>query len=140
MYHHILHATDLNENHFSSCEQAKKIASHFHATLSVLHVIEPPATLQLAQGLGFAEIALPSKDDATLVMRLLGDALNIPKDQQFIEIGSTKEHILTKIKELNCSLLIIGAHMPQQFPDLFDSTTHRLIQDAPCDVLILQKN
>lgn len=126
MYKHILHATDLNENHFSTCEKAKKIASHFNATLHIIHVIDTPASLQVAQSLGFAEITLPVKDDAQLVMRLLGEALNIPESQQWVEIGSTKEGIIKKIKALDCSLLIIGGHSPT------------LSEDVPCDVLTLR--
>ena len=138
MYKHILHATDLNESHFATCEQAKKIASYFNATLHVIHVIETPATLQLAQGLGFAEITAPIKDDAQLVMRLLGDALYIHEAQQHVEIGSTKDWIIKKIKELRCSLLIIGSHTHQQLPELFDSTARILIEDVPCDVLTIR--
>ena len=138
MYKHILHATDLNENHFSTCEQAKKIASHFKATLHIIHVIDTPASLQLAQGLGFAEITLPAKDDAKLVMGLLGEALNIPESQQIIEVGSTKECIIKKIKELNCTLLIIGGHAQTQASEFLNNTARILTEDVPCDVLTLR--
>ena len=67
MYTNILLATDLSENHFHMCEQAVEIAKCFHAKLYLLHVIEPPASLQLAQGLGFAEFDHPVKDDARAV-------------------------------------------------------------------------
>ena len=74
MYTHILHATDLSETHFELCEQAAALSNKLGACLYLIHVIEAPASLQIAQGLGFAEIGKPVKDDAEVVMQVLGDA------------------------------------------------------------------
>lgn len=139
MYTNILHATDLSENHFEMCRQAIAIAESFHAKLYLLHVIQPPASLQLAQGLGFAEFDHPIKDDAEAVMRVLGEALNIPVDQQFVEIGSIKMNILEKVSELACNLIIIGSHMPSKLPAFLGSTAHAVVHHAPCDVLTLRQ-
>ena len=138
MYTTILHATDLRENHYQMCSQAVDIANCFHAKLYLLHVIEPPASLQLAQGLGFAEFDHPIKDDAETVMRVLGEALNIPIDQQYVEIGSIKMHVLEKVKELACDLIIIGSHTPSKLPAFLGSTAHAVAHHAPCDVLTLR--
>ncbi len=138
MYTHILHATDLSENHFHMCQQAVEIAKCFHARLYLLHVIEPPASLQLAQGLGFAEFDHPIKDDAEAVMRTLGDALNIPASQQFVEIGSIKVNVLKKVEELSCNLIIIGSHAPSNLPSFLGSTAHAVVHHAKCDVLTLR--
>ena len=138
MYKHILHATDLSENHFHMCQQAVEIAKHFNAKLYLLHVIEPPASLQLAQGLGFAEFDSPIKDDAQTVMAVLGDALNIPLDQQFVEIGSIKTHVLSKAGALNCGLIIIGSHTQRKLPAFLESTAHHILRDAACDVLTVK--
>lgn len=139
MYHNILHCTDLCENHFQMCQQAVTIAQHFSAKLFLLHVIEPPPSLQLAQGLGFAEFDYPVKEDAITVMSVLGDALNIPLEQQFVEVGSIKSHILQKLEELQCSLLIIGSHTPK-LPAILSNTAHEVISSAGCDVLIVREN
>lgn len=138
MYTNILHATDLSENHFNMCQQAVDIAKCFHAKLYLLHVIEPPASLQLAQGLGFAEFDHPIKDDAVSVMRVLGEALNIPANQQFVEIGSIKMQVLSKVNELDCSLIIIGSHTPGNLPAFLGSTAHAVVHHAVCDVLTLR--
>ena len=140
MYTSILHATDFSETHFSMCQQAMEIARRFKATLYILHVIEPPASLQLAQGLGFAEFdsPVPVKEDAEIVMRTLGEALNIPLSQQFVEIGSIKSHTLDKIQTLGCTLLIIGGHAHSNLPGFLGSTAHGIITEAPCDVLTLR--
>ena len=138
MYTTILYATDLSENHFQMCQKAAEIAKHFHAKIYLMHVIEPPATLQLAQGLGFAEFDKPVKDDAEAVIRALGEALLIPADQQFVEIGSIKMHVLDKVKELSCDLIIVGSHTPSKLPDFLGSTAHAVVNHAKCDVLTLR--
>lgn len=138
MYTTILHATDLSENHYKMCQQAVEIAACFHAKLHLLHVIEPPASLQLAQGLGFAEFDHPIKDDAITVMRLLGESLNIPIEQQYVDVGSIKMHIIERVKELSCDLIIIGSHTPSKFPAFLGSTAHAIVHNAPCDVLTVR--
>lgn len=138
MYTTILHATDLSENHFDICKQAVEIANCFGAKLHLLHVIEPPPSLQLAQSLGFAEVPTPSKEDALTVMKLLGEALNIPPEQQHVEIGSTKQHVLDMVKELGANLIIIGSHTPNALPAFLGSTAHAIVHRADCDVLTLR--
>ncbi|KTC65153.1 universal stress protein A (plasmid) [Legionella adelaidensis] len=138
MYTDILLATDLRENHFPLCKKALEIAHKFNAKLYLLHVIEPPPTLQLAQGLGFAEFDHPVKEDAMAVMSVLGDALNIPKKQQFVEVGSIKMHVLNKAIDLGCNLIIIGSHTPEHLPAFLGSTAHAVVTHAKCDVLTLR--
>ena len=137
MYSIILHATDLSDTHFNMCQRALEVAKRFHAKLYLLHVIEPPASLQLAQGLGFAEFDTPLKEDATTVMRALGEALNVPVSQQFVEIGSIKSHALNKIKDLHCDLLILGNHAHRHLPALLDTSAQGILAEVNCDVLTL---
>ena len=138
MYHKILHATDLGGNHYKMCEQAAEIAKIFNAKLHLIFVIEPPASLQLAQGLGFAEFDRPIKTDADEVMKLLGDAINVPEKCQYIEIGSVKHQIINKAKELGCDLIIVGSHTPSNLPAFLGSTAHAVVNHASCDVLTLR--
>jgi len=137
MYKQILHATDLDADHFEMCKKAFDIAACFHATLFLLHVIEPPPSLQIAQGLGFAEFDRPMTEDAEAVMRVLGEALNIPVEQQFVEVGSIKSHVLLKAEELSCGLIIIGNHMHTIRPDFLDSSAHNIQNQTKCDLLTL---
>lgn len=140
MYTRILYATDLSSAHYPQCQQALEIALKFNATLYLLHVLETPSSLQLAQGLGFAEFdsPVPVQEDAEAVLQTLGDALNIPAAQQFVEIGSIKTHVLEKIAALECNLLIIGSHGKQNLPTLLGNTARSLVESAPCDVLTLR--
>lgn len=138
MYKNILFATDLLEEHQQLAEKAAKIAQLFQATLYLLHVIELPASIQLAQGLGFTELAQPAKDDAQTVLSLVGETLGIPSTQQFVEIGSVKDKIFNKVNELDCQLVIIGRHSSTGFQTFLGSTAHAVVNHAPCDVLTLK--
>ena len=139
MYTAILHATDLSGNHFHMCQQAMEIAKRFNAKFYLIHVIEVPPSIQLAQGLGFAELDSPVeiKRDAEAVMAVLGDALGIPLNHQFVEVGSIKTHVLKKMSELHCNLIVLGRHTPSKLPNCLGSTAHYLVQTATCDVLTL---
>lgn len=138
MYKNILFATDLLNEHNHLTEKAIAIAKQFGAKLYLLHVIELPASFQLAQGLGFAELANPAKDDAQTVLSLIGENFNIPQEQQFVEVGSVKEHIFDKVKELDCQLIIIGSHSSSGLHSFLGSTAHAAVNHAPCDVVTLR--
>lgn len=138
MYKIILHPTDLLENHYDNCKKSVEIANFFGATLHLLHVIEPPSTLQLAQGLGFAELAVPAKEDALTVMHLLGESLNLPPEQQHVEIGSIKQKIMEAVNNLTCDLIIIGSHTPTALPAFLGSTAYAIIHQAKCDILTIR--
>ncbi|MDP1603792.1 MAG: universal stress protein [Legionella sp.] len=138
MYKHILHATDLSENHFNTCKKAIKLAESLGAKLYFLHVVEIPSSLQWAQSMGFAELAKPVTEGAQTVMGTLSDALKIPAANLFVETGSAYMHILSKIKELNCDLVILGGHAPNSLPAFMGSTAHAVLHHATCDVLTIR--
>ncbi|MBL7478795.1 universal stress protein [Legionella bononiensis] len=138
MYKNILFASDLLNEHYHLAEKAANIAKQFNAKLYLLHVIDLPASVQLAQGLGFTELANPAKDDAQTVLSLIGENLKVPSNQQFVEIGSVKEHIFSKVKELDCQLIIIGNHSSKGIQTFLGSTAHATVNHAPCDVLTLR--
>ena len=140
MYKNILHATDLSENHFYLCEKVVKLAHSLGASLHFLHVIETPASLQWAQSLGFAELATPVKDGAQTVMLTLADALNVSPDNLHVEIGSAYIHILNKIKELECDLVVLGGYSANSLPNFLGSTAHAVAHHVPCDILTMRNN
>ncbi len=138
MYSNILHATDFSETHFELCEQAVALSKKLGACLYLIHVIEAPKSLQVAQGLGFAEIGAPVKDDAEVVMKVLGDALHLPKKQLFVEAGPVKQRVLEKLVALNCDLLVVGSHRPHDLSEILGGTARSLVEHAPSDVLTLR--
>ncbi|MDF1757918.1 MAG: universal stress protein [Legionellaceae bacterium] len=139
MYKNILHATDLAKDHFYMCEQAANLANKLQARLYIMHIIEPPTSLQIAQGLGFTEIYNPSdaKENAISILKMIGESLNIPVESQFVEIGSIKQHVVDKVQELECNLVVIGHRSQNNLPEFLESTAHLVVNDAPCDVLTI---
>lgn len=133
----ILHATDLSENHFEMCERAVDLAKKLNAKLYLLHVVETPSTMVLAQGLGFTEIESPEPllEDARSVMTLLGETFGIPKKQLLIELGTPKQHILQKEADLACQMIIVGHHSTNP---MLGNTARSVVDDAKCDVLTLK--
>lgn len=140
MYTTILHATDLSQYHYELSQKAADIAQLFKAKLYLLHVIQPPTSMQIAQGLGFADFDAPVKDNAQTVMNVLGDALSIPSAQLMVEVGSVKHTILSKAEELGCGLIIIGSHTPTHLEPFLGSIAHAVVHHAHCDVLTLRTN
>ncbi|CEG57009.1 universal stress protein [Legionella fallonii] len=138
MYTNILYATDLLNEHSHLTQKASTIAQQLNAKLFLLHVIELPTSIQLAQGLGFTELANPAKDDAQTVLSLISENFNVPTERQFVEIGSVKEHIFNKAKELGCQLIIVGSHASTGLHSFLGSTANAVINHAPCDVLTLR--
>lgn len=139
MYANILHATDLSDLHMALCARAIEIAKQFHSKLYLLHVIEAPASLQVAQSLGFAEFSRPNPAAAEAVMKTLGEAFNIPIKQQYVEVGNIKTHVANKIKSLKCNLVILGSHIPNYLPTFLDNSAVHMAGNMPCDVLILHR-
>ena len=139
MYKIILHITDLAENHFDMCRKAAKFAHEINAILFVMHVIESPPSLQIAQGLGFTEIYNPNvaAQNAKEILSIIGESLNIPKDRQIIEIGSIKQHVLNKVNELCCDLIIIGKHTNNKLPEFLTNSAHYIMDTASCDILTI---
>ena len=139
MYKNILHATDLNEEHFELCQRAQAIAKCFGANFYLLHVISTPASLQLAQGLGFAEIPSPEGQikEAQGVIQVLGQTLHIPKDRLFVEAGPIHDLVANKARDLNCQLLIIGNHSPGLWHLNLENSMQSILKEPICDVLTL---
>lgn len=135
MYKRILHATDLQQDHFALCEKAKKLADYHHAMLYLIHVIEIPQTVLLAQNLGLAGLITPAKEDAFTVLKTVADALKLPEKHLYVEIGSVSYHILEQAEALKADLIIMGRHAGMPTP--FGSTTYHVMQHANCDVLTL---
>lgn len=138
MYKILLHATDLSDNHYNLCKQSVDFAKGIGAVLHLLHVIEQPASLQIAQSLGFAELINPSVTDVQAIMAVLGDDLGVPVENQHVEIGSTHQHILETVKIFHCDLIILGSHSPSGLPLFLGSTAHVIMHHAPCDILTLR--
>lgn len=141
MYHTLLHATDLKENHFDLCARAVSLAQIFNATLYLIHVIEIPSSIQWAQSLGFAEMGVPVTDGAESVMSSIADALNIPSEQLIVKIGSVSSNIIETANHLGANLIILGSdqsHNTSTLPSFPSNKAGALLHHANCDVIVIK--
>ncbi len=139
-YQKILVAIDLHP----TCDEiilkrANEIAKTNKATLSVIHAVEHINAYGVAQ-------AYPAVIDLEGEMRLeakkqlttLAEKFSIPKDCQFVEVGSPKVVILDKMKQLKTDLIIIGSHGRHGIGLLFGSTASAVIHHLSCDALVVK--
>jgi len=139
MYQSLLYATDLLEGARRMCAKATQIAKAFDASLTLLHVVEPPVSTQYAQALGFAEIIEPTTAEAKMVLDALGDEFNIEPSQRLVAVGRPSFHILETANTLGVDAIIIGSHgSDNPLPHLLGSTAQKIIHANTVDVLTLR--
>tara|TARA_R110002110_G_scaffold415856_3_gene658437 strand:- start:17505 stop:17963 length:459 start_codon:yes stop_codon:yes gene_type:complete len=136
MYKQILFGSDLTSDSLQIGEKTVTLAKLFNATLSIVHVVEPPMAYQkespkLTQAL--AEL----KTDAAKGLEEFSNKLSIPKQNQFINIGIPKIQIIKKAMDLNADLLVLASYGTGGSQHSMGSTAHGIIKTAPCDVLLV---
>lgn len=136
MYQTILHATDLGEQHLHLCDKAIAMAQYCNAKIYFIHVIALPTSLQVAQGLGFAQLALPDKDGALAVMAMLAEQFKLPAEQFIVETGSVADQVVQQAAKLDADLILIGQH--QHGIAHLGNHAEQILRHSPCDVLSLK--
>jgi universal stress protein A len=127
---------------FSECTEkallyAVPFARQFNATLTLLHVVEPPYLPASEMGV---VVEVESKDDArkeleTLRGRLAG---KVPC-QTMVRKGSAQIEIIDAAKELGCDLIILGSHGRTGVERLLmGSTVEKVVRRAGCPILIVR--
>jgi nucleotide-binding universal stress UspA family protein len=137
-YKKILHATDLQGDHFKLCEKVAAFAKLHQAELYLIHVIEIPGSLLIAQTLGFTELVAPAKEDAKAVLKTVAEAIHISTQHTIVKFGSVKQHVTETAVKLQCDLIIIGSHSTHELSDMLGTTAWHISQHAPCDVLMIR--
>ena len=140
IYRNILVAIDLHP----TCDEmilkrAHELAKDSQASLSIIHAVEHINAYGVAQ-------AYPAVLDLEGEMRLeakkqlgqLAEKFSIPKDNQYVEVGSPKVVILDKMKALKIDLIIIGSHGRHGIGLLFGSTASAVIHHLCCDALVVK--
>jgi universal stress protein A len=127
---------------FSECTEkallyAVPFARQFDATLTLLHVVEPPYLPASEMGV---VVEVESKDEArkeleTLRARLAGKV----RCQTMVRKGSAQIEIIDAAKELGCDLIILGSHGRTGVERLLmGSTVEKVVRRAGCPILIVR--
>ncbi len=140
-YGKILLATDFSEFSGQTADRALEVAGSFGGELSLLHVVEPAPISDPVYG-----VIMPFEFDLTgqmveaarIRLEKVAEKLGVPKDRQWVEVGSPKAEIVRVAKEQNIDLIVIGTHGRQGLRVLLGSTASSVVNHAGCDVLTVR--
>jgi universal stress protein A len=148
IYRNLLVPIDFSEHSEKTVQYAAKLAGLAGASVKILHVIKiPEYPAALYQGLyiehdqvrAYLETA---KRDATAQLslvteRILAKGLDA---EGLLRIGNPFEEIVNAAKETSVDLIVIGSHGYGGLGRLLlGSTAERVIQYAPCPVLVVKE-
>lgn len=137
MYKKILFATDLTEETDYVVNKVKALCALTQAKLTLVHVVEPLPGYSYAY-LGIEDIEGQLLKEAQTAMGKLGATLNVPAEDQHIEMGPTKVKILQRAEDTKADLIICGSHGRHGLSLLLGSTANAILHGAKCDVLTVR--
>lgn len=138
-YSHILLAADFHDESGKVVARAQVLRDANQCKLSIVHVIEPIGVAyggEFPLDLGDLHRELEKQGRAKLAE--LGQLLNVPAEQQFLEVGITEREILRVAKEQAADLIVIGSHGRHGLALLLGSTANGVLHHAVCDVLAVR--
>lgn len=136
-YKHILVALDFSPHAEQILKKAFEFSQSMHATLSLLHVVEPLPSYGYAF-LGAAEIETELRDQAIKKITSLGKKFEITPKYLHTRGGFPKTEIILLAEEIKADLIIIGSHGHHGLINLLGSTANAIIHQANCDVLTIR--
>jgi len=143
-YQRILVTTDFSEQSITALMKATTLAECFNAKIELLHVIEIPIypVLEDVAVMGMPvlwdeELARNFQTNADTQLKKVANQYGV---EQFMSVmGNPSDEIITLAKVNKVDLIVMGFHGLSGIKKLIGSTTHRVINDAPCDVLAVKK-
>ena len=139
IYTHILLAADFHDESAKVVERAQVLRDSNQCKLSLIHVLEP---ISIAYGgefpLDLGDLHRELEKQAKERLTALSAQLNVPPQQQFLEVGITEREILRVAKEQAVDLIVVGSHGRHGLALLLGSTANGVLHHAQCDVLAVR--
>ena len=140
----ILAPLDFSPSSQKAATRAAKIAGALNAKLTVLHVNEVAVYPDYPE-IGFADLGLLAEQQAKManeklgsVAKRLGRSGTVPATA--VSDGVPYQEIVAFAEEKKQDLIVISTHGHSSFIDaLLGSTAERVVQHAPCPVLVLRQ-
>jgi nucleotide-binding universal stress UspA family protein len=133
----IVVATDLSEHSIKTIDYALALASHFGASLTLVHVFEPEEITFTTSQVGEEyEIA---RHNAELTLSSVFEEIRqtYPDCGMEFRVGKPVEQIVLMASTLNADLVVIGSHHLNLLARLFAADqTHRIIRAVGGPVLV----
>lgn len=135
MYQHLVFASAMQAEEEPYIVKTQTLANALGAKLSLVHIYEIPGSLQLAQGLGFAEIAAPSAEDLNMLFATYAAGFGIESKDTRVLTGELWPSLSDAIKTIKADLLVIGEH----HATLSEAFLHHKKKNGAfaCDILTL---
>lgn len=136
-YNTILVATAFSEKCERTLEQAKSIATAYHANLHLVHFIEPlPAA-------AFTYAGAPLIDEQRIKsakerLALVAKTLGISAEHCHLDEHLPKAGIVNLAKKLHVDLIIVGSHGQNPMTAILGSTAEAVAHHSLCDILIVK--
>ncbi len=141
-YQNILLATDFSQQSELAAERAKDIASHYGASLQVIHIVEEvilyTEDIDMMMGSPFYE------NDQLLElaqerMKKFAENAGFSDDvTQTVEWGHPKSAVLSWAEDNDIDLIIMGAHGHHGIERLLGSVSNGISHQSKCDTLLVR--
>ena len=135
MYKHILFATDLTRLSENIAPKVKKLAELYGAKISLITVLEQTATFGYP---GIKEAESVASEQVQNALAEFAEKIQVPRERQYIEFGSTKDQVLSYASSINVDLIVVGSHGRHGLSRLLGSSANAIVNGAECDVLLIR--
>ncbi|GKT12348.1 MAG: universal stress protein A [Thiomicrorhabdus sp.] len=142
-YQKILVAIDFSEHSLKALEKAQSMAEMFKADITLIHIAEVPIYPLLED---VAVTGMPGLWDDEFLQRMVKASDQRLEKLRHLHaishamtiVGDPSSEIVTIASSNHIDLIVMGFHGASGFSRLIGSTTHSVINDAPCDVLAVK--
>lgn len=136
----IVTAIDFSENSDHAFDYALTLARTFNAHLTVMHVINEPVDLRgfYVPHISFEQLEKEIEESARSMMEKFCNEkmIDFNNFSTSLVTGIPCDEIVSKARELNASLIVVGTHGRTGLDHIiFGSTAERVVRTAPCPVL-----
>ena len=138
---HILVPTDLTEASAVEARKAKALSEVGGAKITTLHVVDYVPPRHIAN-----ELPENLSSESVLVERAKGylskwaENAGLEDIECLVKVGSPKRIIVNTAKELGVDLIVMSTQGERGIARILGSTTHGVLRDARCDVLVVHPN
>lgn len=133
----ILHPTDFSEASEHAFQMAVGLARDYHATLVVLHSVEPPVYYG-ELGVNFIPPEEYQAAAQERLEKLIGQHASLRLETVVVE-GMAAAKVVEAARERACDLIVIGSHGRSGLGRvLMGSVAEEVARKSPCPVLIVR--
>lgn len=138
-YKSVLIALELNKESDQRLVDKAKAFIEAGVDVSLVHSVEHMTSYGAAYGVAAGiDVEEALREEADAQIKVVGSALSIAPERQFVKVGPAKFVILEEAKAHHCDLIVVGSHGRHGVRLLLGSTANAVLHGAECDVLAVR--